>query len=554
VKFVCENCKTKYSIADQKVRRKVLKIRCKNCANIIVVRDPTRGHDVRGPDALRPGPKTAAPASALDQAFDGAFAPSSPVRQVGGAPGQGLQAVARAAQVGDESFEEMQTVYDDVPGRSGATPLPKDLPKDEGEEWYLAVDEHQFGPMSFNELAKRVKRGEAHGDEAFVWRDGFDEWVEVAKVPELRPYAPPPAPPSRSGLYSAVNLQNMVDPPGVTPPGVPVGVPPGVPLGVPPGVPPGPPGVFPPAVATPMRAPTITPAPVVAPPIGPVTQEPALPLQPELRASALESGLRYLPAAYGDRLDTTLPPQLAPAPPPKEKVSGWFKLTAVAAMGTLLIGFVLLVYFLFFDRPPRQQVALGTATHLPASTIQPGRTLASKIEDPKTVVFKPVEIRRDEHVPTKHSSKRSTPQVTPEAQKPAKKVTAAERRQRELLKAMGGDVSGTVPSAPRVRRRRAVKGRNITGGEIQTLQKRHGAMLKACYTRASKRDNTLKNVKAIVNLTVGSSGAVTAVKVTNMSDYSMRICLERSLRRWVFRPIGGNQKVDVSFPLLFRAN
>src|SRR5262249_1459474 len=40
MKFLCDRCKTKYSIADEKVRRKILKIRCKNCANIITVRDP----------------------------------------------------------------------------------------------------------------------------------------------------------------------------------------------------------------------------------------------------------------------------------------------------------------------------------------------------------------------------------------------------------------------------------------------------------------------------------------------------------------------------------
>ncbi len=38
MKIVCENCSTKYSIADEKVRGKVFKIRCKKCGHIIVVK------------------------------------------------------------------------------------------------------------------------------------------------------------------------------------------------------------------------------------------------------------------------------------------------------------------------------------------------------------------------------------------------------------------------------------------------------------------------------------------------------------------------------------
>jgi predicted Zn finger-like uncharacterized protein len=40
MKFVCERCHTRYSIADDKVRQKILKIRCKTCENVITVRDP----------------------------------------------------------------------------------------------------------------------------------------------------------------------------------------------------------------------------------------------------------------------------------------------------------------------------------------------------------------------------------------------------------------------------------------------------------------------------------------------------------------------------------
>src|SRR5215468_4954959 len=39
MKFQCERCKTRYSIADEKVRGKILKIRCKTCEAVITVRE-----------------------------------------------------------------------------------------------------------------------------------------------------------------------------------------------------------------------------------------------------------------------------------------------------------------------------------------------------------------------------------------------------------------------------------------------------------------------------------------------------------------------------------
>ena len=37
MKIVCDNCATKYQIADEKVSGKAFKIRCKKCSHIIVV-------------------------------------------------------------------------------------------------------------------------------------------------------------------------------------------------------------------------------------------------------------------------------------------------------------------------------------------------------------------------------------------------------------------------------------------------------------------------------------------------------------------------------------
>jgi predicted Zn finger-like uncharacterized protein len=53
MKFACDRCHTKYSIADEKVRQKILKIRCKTCENVLTIRDSGA---LRAASASRPAP------------------------------------------------------------------------------------------------------------------------------------------------------------------------------------------------------------------------------------------------------------------------------------------------------------------------------------------------------------------------------------------------------------------------------------------------------------------------------------------------------------------
>ena len=45
MKIECDKCGAKYSIADEKVRGKTFKIRCKRCSNVIIVRDKASAED-----------------------------------------------------------------------------------------------------------------------------------------------------------------------------------------------------------------------------------------------------------------------------------------------------------------------------------------------------------------------------------------------------------------------------------------------------------------------------------------------------------------------------
>src|SRR5215472_3804535 len=159
MKFLCDRCKTKYSIADEKVRRKILKIRCKNCSNIITVRDPDS----------RPEQPAVGGGGVLGAA---------------GAAGAARKPVATGSSLGDAFEHVLSGQMDDSAAIS--SDLPEFRPEAIDDEWYVGIDGQQQGPLPFVELAALVERGTARED-AYVWRDGFEDWHRADMVPELRP-------------------------------------------------------------------------------------------------------------------------------------------------------------------------------------------------------------------------------------------------------------------------------------------------------------------------------------------------------------------------------
>jgi predicted Zn finger-like uncharacterized protein len=163
VKFLCDRCKTRYSIGDDRVRGKILKIRCKNCANVITVREGMTADDVASD---RNRPTTAAPLSDPSPANNGALA---------------------------SAF---------------ANQLTKPPPALE-EEWYVSIDGEQSGPYTLSD-AQRWIANKAFDADVHCWSEGFDDWLPVDKVSHFRglrkkpppPTAPPPLPrvaPGRTG-------------------------------------------------------------------------------------------------------------------------------------------------------------------------------------------------------------------------------------------------------------------------------------------------------------------------------------------------------------------
>jgi predicted Zn finger-like uncharacterized protein len=137
VKFLCDRCKTRYSIGDDRVRGKILKIRCKNCANVITVREGAPDPDAPAEEAPRARrPSTGAPPTG--NALRGAFAKQ----------------------------------------------MTKPPPALE-EEWYVSIDGQQSGPFSLGEAQRWVGSKPLEAD-LHCWSEGFDDWLPVDKVSHFR--------------------------------------------------------------------------------------------------------------------------------------------------------------------------------------------------------------------------------------------------------------------------------------------------------------------------------------------------------------------------------
>lgn len=178
MKFLCDRCKTRYSIGDDRVRGKILKIRCKNCANVITVREGMTDADA----AAAPEP-----AGARRNAKPTTLAPPAAGAQPSEAPAGASGAL----------------------GAAFASAMTKPPPALE-EEWYVSIDGDQEGPYSLAE-AQRWITNKAFDADLHCWSEGFDDWLPVDKVSHFRGLrkkpAPPPPLPRATGAVPALRAQ-----------------------------------------------------------------------------------------------------------------------------------------------------------------------------------------------------------------------------------------------------------------------------------------------------------------------------------------------------------
>ncbi len=137
MKISCQSCAAKYTIADDKVLGKVIKIKCKKCGSTIVV----NGNDPAVLAQLQAGGGMAADAAGFDD--------------------------QAATKLLDQS---------PFAAGMGAGPDPN--------EWTVSVTDDDQRTMTTAQIAEEYARG-GLGAETFVWREGMGDWIPLTQVPEI---------------------------------------------------------------------------------------------------------------------------------------------------------------------------------------------------------------------------------------------------------------------------------------------------------------------------------------------------------------------------------
>jgi predicted Zn finger-like uncharacterized protein len=156
MKFSCDSCHARYTIADEKLRGKILRVRCKRCGSSILLKEPDdelqeTTHDEDATHVVR-----------VDE--------------------------IRRALTDSEVVPEPENTSKFVSKHSLAPPVPaSELPEPavERPEWYVLVHREEIGPLRMDELRERA-RAAAITPRTYVWRDGMPGWERLLKVAELK--------------------------------------------------------------------------------------------------------------------------------------------------------------------------------------------------------------------------------------------------------------------------------------------------------------------------------------------------------------------------------
>jgi|GEM_PF-1181059 len=184
--FVCDKCKQKYHVADEKIRgRAVTRFRCKKCENVIELRgdalpDPDAPDAPKQADApdSRPRPATIAPSSPRPAVSPiGPSAPPGPAA----APARTAARTRSPTSVGIAFNAGMAASTAKAAPRTASTSAILNASE---TGWYAGVRDLPVGPLTRKELIAKVQSAEVSPD-TLVWREGLDDWRPLRNVAEL---------------------------------------------------------------------------------------------------------------------------------------------------------------------------------------------------------------------------------------------------------------------------------------------------------------------------------------------------------------------------------
>lgn len=522
MKFSCDRCGAKYQIEDRKIAGRTASMTCRRCGHDVVV----QGEPL--------------PASTPPEAVVSSHPPP----------------------------EE----------RVSSASIPPPVPS----TWHVAIDDTPVGPLSREDIAARIAAGRVTG-RSLAWREGLEGWRPIAELPGLKELLPPDeaARPSVPPLPRASVPPRSSSPPRPPAPARPSGSPPPVaPLR--PSLSPrvsvqssasarsaagaAPSNVIPFSsrtsasprradetgkraleAADPAKAPEPTPLPPEALPAADLppasasdapSSEPAAvhpPAAPPVEVAAE-------PSVSASRASSLPPLPAKPAWP----LGAWIAIVAVACSG-ITLGLVLGRPFAAdpppVSPPPPPEAAPPTPERRMA---EPELVIDSPEEAPAPA---PIEEPSDASSTTRRRSRRASRIAKTEAE-PSRPLTAADRAM--LDRFSGGTAANptglSVPSSSKADG--DARGEGLNAQQLTSVVGKNRPQLQRCYESAIRGMVAAPAVRMDVDLSVGSSGAVSTVSVRGPNVGTLSSCIEQTVRKWRFPTSGAS--TQTSFPVVFQ--
>jgi predicted Zn finger-like uncharacterized protein len=206
MKFVCDNCATQYLISDDKVGPKGVKVRCKRCGNIIIVRpqdEEPLAQDEPGRATTEPSDTERGDSDEVGQAFDQLLAGGLGDERADEGEDEGDEQATEIFRVEDLKRQqggaaEDRDKIDEVFAGAESTELSRSAERQRPvrSEWYLAIGEEQVGPMDLTEVQNRWLAGEIDTG-TLAWSAGMSDWTPLSDIDELNEVLQSAAPEGR---------------------------------------------------------------------------------------------------------------------------------------------------------------------------------------------------------------------------------------------------------------------------------------------------------------------------------------------------------------------
>jgi predicted Zn finger-like uncharacterized protein len=595
VKFLCEHCKAKYQIADDKVAGRTVRMKCRKCGGAIEVRAAVTETSV----AMKAG----------DVAGEG-----------GGANGTGQRPAHRPSQhpggrAGGQNDRALAGAFQRSVHREDEAAQLNSRELSAADEWYVAVNGVPVGPVRIGEVRRKAALG-AVTEDSLCWQEGMEEWRAIRTVTELaavvreaasggrasllppapgasggsRPAPPRAAPrpqanaapawakpaaahnifeeaePEDEGAATIVGRSPLLDqeleahgvapaavqapPPAAVAPAAQAGAGPaagatnGVARGTNdmfrPAAPPGPSAAFAPAGQPYAQAPQPFAQPFAQPP-APFGQPPAPfgqqpPYAPQPYAPPQPVGP---PAAQGSAQGypaIVAPPIVVPTPQRRMSPIVFGMIVMFGCFGLAA------AYFVFSPRPTPAPIAQAPTAKPPPSAAGPAATDIPPVSSAPSPSAEPVAAasadagaRVASTTPRVNNGVGTAPANPTLGTKP---VIAANPDLQSLING-----TSTGPSAGPTGNAGGGGGAQLTEAEIQSVVSSHSvAVRRTCWDRGSP---TTPSANINVHIVVAGSGNVSAATATG-NDPVVAHCLEEEVKRWHW-PGGGEMNVPFHF-------